>query len=107
MRVLLDECLPRRLKAYIHGHDVRTVPEVGWAGTKDRELLWLAEGQFDTFVTVDRSLAFQQNLVLHRLAIIQVMTRSNRFDDLLLFVEEIQQAVDAGKPGTTTRVPAA
>ena len=29
MRVLLDECLPRRLKHELPEHDVRTVPEMG------------------------------------------------------------------------------
>ncbi len=36
MRVPLDECLPRGLKAAIIGHDVSTVPEMGWAGLPDR-----------------------------------------------------------------------
>jgi hypothetical protein len=31
VRVLLDECLPRRLKRELVGHDARTVPEMGWA----------------------------------------------------------------------------
>ncbi len=30
VRVLLDECLPRRLKRELVGHDVRTAPEMGW-----------------------------------------------------------------------------
>jgi hypothetical protein len=42
MRVLLDECLPRKLKNDLSGHDVRTVPEMGWAGKKNGELLQLA-----------------------------------------------------------------
>jgi hypothetical protein len=32
MRVLLDECLPRGLKKHIRDHEVKTVPEAGWAG---------------------------------------------------------------------------
>jgi hypothetical protein len=39
MRVLLDECLPRGLKAAIIGHDVSTVPEMGWAGLPDHLIL--------------------------------------------------------------------
>jgi len=31
VRVLLDECLPRRLKRELAGHDARTGPEMGWA----------------------------------------------------------------------------
>ena len=42
MRVLLDECLPRRLKLEIRGHSVQTVPEAGWAGRSNGELLSLA-----------------------------------------------------------------
>jgi hypothetical protein len=34
VRVLLDECLPRRLKGELVGHDARTVPEMGWASTR-------------------------------------------------------------------------
>ncbi len=32
MRVLLDECLPRRLASELLAHDVVTVPDMGWAG---------------------------------------------------------------------------
>ena len=59
MRVLLDECLPRRLKSHLTPHAVVTVPEVGWAGLKNGELLARADGQFDAFVTIDRNLTSQ------------------------------------------------
>jgi len=62
MRVLLDECLPRRLKAELSDHEVRTAQEVGWAGLKNGELLRVAAGQFDVLLTVDRNIAYQQNL---------------------------------------------
>ncbi len=39
MRILLDECLPRRLKAQFPSHVVLTVPEAGGAGKKNGELL--------------------------------------------------------------------
>jgi hypothetical protein len=51
MRVLLDECLPRRLKTVLGGHDVQTVPEAGWGGKKNGDLLRLAAAGFDAFVT--------------------------------------------------------
>lgn len=59
MRVLLDECLPRRLKAELPDHDVRTVQEEGWAGLKNGALLRVAAGRFDVLLTVDRRIAFQ------------------------------------------------
>ena len=54
MRLLLDECVPKRLKRELPGHEVRTVQDMGWAGIKNGALLALADGQFDTLLTVDR-----------------------------------------------------
>ena len=42
MRVLLDECLPKRLKRELVGHEARTAPEMGWASKRYGELLALA-----------------------------------------------------------------
>ncbi len=71
MRVLLDESLPRRLKHELAEHEVKTVPEVGWAGKKNGELLRFAEPDYDVFVTMDRQLPFQQNLAALDLCVIE------------------------------------
>jgi hypothetical protein len=62
VRILLDECVDRRLAREITGHEVTTVPDAGWAAAKNGDLLALAEKDFDAFVTVDRNLSFQQRL---------------------------------------------
>lgn len=63
MRVLLDECLPRRLTRDLLGHDARTAPEMGWASKRNGELLTLATAEaFDVFLTADRNLSYQQDL---------------------------------------------
>ena len=49
MRVLLDECLPRRLKRELVGHDAKTVPEMGWASKRNGELLALAAAESACF----------------------------------------------------------
>ena len=49
MRILLDECIDRRLAKDLVGHEVRTVPQMGWAGILDGDLLPLAAGEFDVF----------------------------------------------------------
>jgi putative addiction module component (TIGR02574 family) len=54
MRLLLDECVPKRLKRELSGHQVLTVREAGWAGFKNGALLRPAGGQFDVPVTVDQ-----------------------------------------------------
>jgi hypothetical protein len=56
MRVLLDECVPRKFKNRLIGHECRTVPEEGFAGKRNGELLRLAErAGFDVFLSVDRA----------------------------------------------------
>ena len=63
MRVLLDECVPRPLGHELTEHEVSTVQELGWSGTKNGELLRrTAEASFDVLVTTDQNLEHQKNL---------------------------------------------
>lgn len=71
MKVLIDESLPRYLKRMLPDQEAQTVPERGWAGIKNGELLQLAEDEFDVFLTADKNLRYQQNLKDRRLAIIE------------------------------------
>ncbi len=82
MRLLLDECIDRRLARDLAGHGVKTVPQVGRAGIKNGALLTLAEKEFDVFVTVDRNLSFQQNLPRFNIAVLVLHAPSNRLADL-------------------------
>ncbi|HTG44539.1 MAG TPA: hypothetical protein VK633_08405 [Verrucomicrobiae bacterium] len=61
MRILLDECLPARLRRDLPGHDVQTVPRAGWAGVKNGKLLSLIAdaAAFDLFVTIDKNLSHE------------------------------------------------
>ena len=62
MRVLLDECVPERLRSELNSHSVRIVAEMSWSGINNGRLLNLAATEFDCFLTVDRILQFQQSL---------------------------------------------
>lgn len=105
MRVLLDECLPRRLKTVLGGHDVRTVPEAGWGGSSNGELLRLASTSFDVFVTVDQNLQYQQNLQHTDIAVVLLQSRTNRFEDLLPMVPRLLDALGAEpQPGEVVRI---
>ncbi len=99
MKILLDECIDRRLTKEIVGHDVKTVPQMGWATRKDSEILALAEKEFDVFVTVDRNLSFQQNLSLYKIPVIVLRARSNRLQDLRPLVAKLLAALPTVKPG--------
>lgn len=102
MRVLLDECVDRRLARDIVGHVVRTVPQMGWATIRNSDLLVLAEGQFDAFVTVDRNLAFQQNLPRFSIAVIVLRARTNRLSDLRSLVPQLLETLQQAARGEVT-----
>lgn len=104
MRILLDECLPRRLKGDLPGHEVRTVPELGWASKQNGDLLALAEGQFDVFLTVDRNLSFQQDVGKFKIAVVVMVAKGNRRADLVHLIPTLLVTLGSAEPGHVTKV---
>ena len=104
MRLILDECIDRRLTRDFVGHDIKTVPQMGWAGIKNGQLLTLVEASFDVFITVDRNLAFQQNLPQFDVAVIVLQARSNRLADLKPLVPRILVALPIAQKGKATTI---
>ena len=100
MRVLLDECLDWRLAREIAGLDVKTARQMGWTTIKNGELLALATEHFDVFVTVDRNLAFQQNLTAFSITVIVLQARTNRLADLKPLVPNLLHAIQSARSGT-------
>ena len=89
MNLLLDESIPIRLKRELSEHEVVTVAEAGWAGKSNGELLQLAAGSFDVFITADQNLEHQQNLDKYDVAVIILVGRTNRFDDLRPLIPKV------------------
>jgi len=106
VKVLLDECVDRRLAADIQGHDVTTVPEAGWAALKNGDLLNRAQHEFDAFVTTDRSLPFQQDPSHFSIAVIVLRAPSNRVTDLRRLIPQLLAALPVAKRGEVTWVGA-
>jgi hypothetical protein len=104
VRVLLDECLPRRLKRELVGHDARTAPEMGWATKRNGELLALAAAEFEVFLTADRNLSYQQDVSMFDIAIIVLVARSNSIEDLRPLAPQILQVLDIAERGRVTLV---
>ncbi len=95
MRILLDECVPKRLGRFLSEHDVITTPQAGWSGITNGELLQRASKDFDVFVTVDRNLAFQQNPSSLPLPVIVIHERSNKLKDILHHVPALKQTLSS------------
>ena len=105
MKVLLDECIDWRLGRDITGHEVVTARQMGWATIKNGALLKLAtEAGFGAFVTVDRNLSFQQNVLALRLAVVVLCATSNRLAELRRLVPNLLEALASASPGTVTEV---
>lgn len=102
VRVLLDECVDWRLGRELVSHEVKTARQTGWATLKNSrmELLALALAQFDVFVTVDRNLSFQQDIVSFSIAVIVLRARTNRLADLRPRVPSLLSAIEATPLGT-------
>ena len=88
MKILLDECLPKRLGNLLPGHDVRTVRQMNWLGLSNGRLLDAAI-DFDAFITVDKNLVKQQQLAGRRLAVIVLRVRSNKIEDIAPLVPQM------------------
>lgn len=100
MKLLLDESIPAKLKRHLPGHAVRTVVEMGWSGVKNGKLLALAGAEFDAFLTVDKSMPFQQNLSALPLSLIVLDSISNELHVLLQLLPSLESQLAALKPKT-------
>lgn len=105
MRVLLDECLPNGIKHHLPGHEVFTVKDMGWKGKKNGALLAAMKNEnIDALLTVDQNLAYQQNLKKSGIALIAMISRSNRLDDLLPFMQSVLDALLVIQPGDVVEI---
>lgn len=108
IKVLLDECLPKKLKYRIEELDpalgVYTVPEMGWAGKKDGVVLSKAEQEFDIFVTSDRNLSFQKSITDTELHVLILIAPTNTYEDLLPLVEKLKSHIESPETGKFSKI---
>ena len=99
---LIDECAPSELKKVLieNGFEWFTAQDAGWAGKENGELLGLANVEFEAFVTLDRKLRYQQNLVGLKIAIIVLRGHSNRLKHLRPSFQSCIETLRSIQPGT-------
>ena len=99
MRVLFDHNVPYNLRPYLLGHSVSTSAEMGWSELTNGQLIRAAEqGSFDLFVTCDQDIAYQQNLLDRRIAIVEIT--KNNWPSIEPALKQIVSAIDAAKPNS-------
>jgi hypothetical protein len=73
---------------------------MGWAAKENGELLQLAAGSFDVFITVDQKLRYQQDVSRFSIAVVVLAARRNKIEFLVPLMAELRQLlanVQAGK----------
>ena len=64
MKILLDECVTKKLKAYLPNHEVYTVSNKRWNGLFNGKLMTkCVEDNFDILLTVDKNILYQQSVL--------------------------------------------
>jgi len=106
IKILIDECLPKRLKVALSEHSIFTVPEMGWAGKKDGELLVLMAGKFDVFLTIDQNLEYQQNIGQRAVAFVVLVAANSKMESLLPLIPEFLRTLPGLQAGTVTKIHA-
>src|SRR5260370_42289985 len=84
MRLLLDECLPRRAKFLFAeaGHECETVRDPGFSGKENGQMIELAEKKLEVLITIDKNIRHQQNITGRNIAILIITAASNDLDDI-------------------------
>lgn len=84
MKMLLDENLPKKLKAGFEvAHEAFTVADMGWQAKKNGELLGLMIMHgFEALVTMDKNLQYQQNIGKFPIKLIVLDASNNKLETL-------------------------
>jgi len=109
-KLLLDECVPRKLAAsFPYNVEVTTAPKMGWGGLENGELLQCAADHgFTAFITIDRNIRNQQNLGRLPIAIVLLEAPPNNLlEDLQPLVPKVVSALRSNLGKTLVKVRAA
>ena len=107
MKLLLDESVPRRLsQSFPESFTMRTVQDMGWAGTANGLLLSLAAAEgFNALLTVDRGIEHQQNVSELPIPVIIMLAPRNRLAELQPLVPGVTSLFSVPLENRIYRVP--
>lgn len=102
MKLLLDENLPRKLKyRFSEEYEVLTVPEMGWSGIKNGDLLQRMQTKgLKVLLSIDKNMSHQQNLEKHNISLIVFNSNDTRYNALAEFIPKVENILSTElKPG--------
>jgi len=77
---------------------------MGWASKENGELLSLASGQFDVFLTTDQRLSYQQSVAKYDVAVLVLVALRNTLEHLRPLIPAALRMLTQVKPGQIYRV---
>lgn len=105
MRLLLDECVPKRLRRQFVPHSCEAATEAGFSGIPNGELLVAAEkAGFDVLITVDRGISRQNNFVGRKISLITLRSFTGSYRELQKLIPQCLGVLDTLTPGTTVEI---
>jgi predicted nuclease of predicted toxin-antitoxin system len=98
MKILLDECVTKRLIQHLKEYEVFTVTQMRWNGLKNGKLLTeCVNNTFDLVLTIDKNLMFQQNLDKYPITIAVLNSKTSKIEELVLFMPSFKAQLDTFK----------
>ncbi len=95
MKILLDECVTKRLKNHLAEFEVFTVRELGLGGVKNGKLmLYCCQNGFDILLTIDKNLMHQQNLNNYPLTIVVLNCYTSKIEELVTFLPSFKLQIE-------------
>ena len=94
MKVLLDECVTKRLSSYLKDFEVYSVMEMGWSGVKNGKLISLSvKNNFDIILTIDKNMIHQQNIEKYPITIVIINALTSKLEELRLFIPPLFEQI--------------
>src|SRR5882672_2579937 len=99
MLILFDQGTPVPLRQFLSEHVIRTAAEQSWDRLSNGDLLAAAEAAgFELLLTTDKNLAYQQNLINRRIAIIVI--GNSQWPVLQRYVHLVIETVNVTRSGS-------
>jgi hypothetical protein len=96
VKVLFDHNVDRRFRRHLVGHEIKTTREMGWETLANGILLReSASAGFDVFISIDKKLRHEQNLITLPLPIVVLDAISNALPSLIPFAPGLLQLLSA------------
>jgi predicted nuclease of predicted toxin-antitoxin system len=95
MKILLDECVTKRLKNHLSDFDAFTLHELGISGIKNGKLMtYCVEHEFDILLTIDKNLMYQQNLDKYPITIVVLNCLTSKLEELVTYLPAFRLQVE-------------